>query len=126
MSVLDEKITFSLVNNYLPCPVAFDISKEVKVSRRQVGDAANRLKVRVSDCQLGCFDTRKATHEKLADKKISKPVIETVEASAIDGRIPCLIAFKIADTLHVLPREVGDAATQQNIKIKHCQLGCFP
>ena len=126
MSVLDEKIIFSLVNGYLPCSVAFKIAGEVKVSRRQVGDVANRLKVRVSDCQLGCFDISKATHKELADKKISKSIIGKVEASVVDGCIPCPTAFKIADNLHIVPREVGDAATQQNIKIKYCQLGCFP
>ncbi len=126
MSALDEKINFSLVDGYLLCTVAFEVAAEGNVSRRRVGDAANRLKVRVSDCQLGCFDIRKATHKELADKKISKSVIENVEASAVYGRITCPTAFKIADTLHVVPREVGDAATLQSIKIKNCQLGCFP
>ncbi len=126
MNTLDEKINLSLVDGYLLCSVAFEVAAEINISRRQVGDAANRLKVRVADCQLGCFDTRKATHEELADKKISKSVIEKVEASAVDGRITCSTAFKIANTLHVVPREVGDAATLQNIKIKNCQLGCFP
>jgi hypothetical protein len=55
MSALDEKITFSLVNNYLPCPVAFKIFKGVKVSRRQVGDAATKQNIKIKHCQLGCF-----------------------------------------------------------------------
>ncbi|NQT04663.1 MAG: hypothetical protein HQ577_01505 [Dehalococcoidia bacterium] len=52
---LEEKIKSSLVEGQLPCAVAFKIAKELKVSPRDVGDAANRLSVKLSGCQLGCF-----------------------------------------------------------------------
>lgn len=52
---LEEKITSSLVNNKLPCPVAFKIARELKVSLHEVGEAADRLGIRISSCQLGCF-----------------------------------------------------------------------
>lgn len=52
---LERKIKSSLVNGRLPCAVAFKIAKEMKVSPRDVGDAANRLSIKISNCQLGCF-----------------------------------------------------------------------
>ncbi len=52
---LEEKIKSSLVDGRLPCAVAFKIAKELKISPRDVGDAANRLSVKLSGCQLGCF-----------------------------------------------------------------------
>ncbi|MBA7471363.1 hypothetical protein ES707_06669 [subsurface metagenome] len=52
---LETKIKASLVNGKLPCAVAFGIAKELKVSPRGVGDAANRLSVKICSCQLGCF-----------------------------------------------------------------------
>lgn len=52
---LEDEIRASLVNGKLPCAVAFRIAKKLKVSPRQVGDAANRLKIKISGCQLGCF-----------------------------------------------------------------------
>lgn len=52
---LEMKIKSSLVNGRLPCAVAFRIAKELKVSPRDVGNAANRLSVKISGCQLGCF-----------------------------------------------------------------------
>ncbi len=52
---LEEKIKSSLVDGQLPCAVAFKIAKEMKVSPRDVGDAADRLSVKLSSCQLGCF-----------------------------------------------------------------------
>ena len=52
---LETKIKSALVNGKLRCAVAFGIAKEVKVSPRDVGEVANRLSVKISNCQLGCF-----------------------------------------------------------------------
>jgi hypothetical protein len=52
---LGEEMRASLVNGKLPCAVAFQIAKKLKVGLKQVGDAANRLGIKISSCQLGCF-----------------------------------------------------------------------
>ncbi len=52
---LEEKITSSLVNGQLPCPVAFKIASELKVSLREVGECTDDLGIKLSSCQLGCF-----------------------------------------------------------------------
>ncbi len=52
---LDEEVNVSLVDGTLPCAVAFKIAKKLKVAPRQVGDTANRLNIRITSCQLGCF-----------------------------------------------------------------------
>jgi hypothetical protein len=52
---LDEEIRASLVNGKLPCARAFGIAKRLKVAPRDVGDAANRLGIKIASCQLGCF-----------------------------------------------------------------------
>ncbi len=52
---IEKKIKASLVNGKLPCAVAFKIAEELKVSTREVGDEANRLKVKICNCRLGCF-----------------------------------------------------------------------
>ena len=52
---LEEEMRASLVSGKLPCAVAFRIARKLKVSPRQVGDAANRLNIKISSCQLGCF-----------------------------------------------------------------------
>jgi hypothetical protein len=52
---LEKEMRASLVNGKLPCAVAFRIAKKLKVSPKQVGDAANSLKIKISSCQLGCF-----------------------------------------------------------------------
>ena len=52
---LEEEMRASLVNGKLPCAVAFRIARKLKASPKQVGDAANRLNIKISSCQLGCF-----------------------------------------------------------------------
>ena len=52
---LVDKIKASLVNGKLPCPVAFKIAKELSVSTKDVGEACNKLDLKISSCQLGCF-----------------------------------------------------------------------
>jgi hypothetical protein len=53
--VLEDEIKSSLINGKLPCAVAFKIAKKLKVAPKDVGDAANELKIKISSCQLGCF-----------------------------------------------------------------------
>ena len=52
---LEKKITSSLVNDRLPCPIAFKIAKELKVSLQEVGEVTDKLGIKLSNCQLGCF-----------------------------------------------------------------------
>jgi len=52
---LEEEMRASLVSGKLPCAVVFRIARKLKVSPKQVGDAANRLNIKISSCQLGCF-----------------------------------------------------------------------
>ena len=52
---LEEKVVSSLVDGKLPCAVAFKIARELKVSPREVGETADKLGIRIVQCQLGCF-----------------------------------------------------------------------
>lgn len=50
-----EQIKKESVNNRLPCPVARKIAQELSVSYKEVGRTADELKVKITDCELGCF-----------------------------------------------------------------------
>ncbi len=52
---LEVDMRASLVNDRLPCPVAFKLSDKHGVSKRAVGDLANKLSIKIASCQLGCF-----------------------------------------------------------------------
>ncbi|MBI2831383.1 MAG: hypothetical protein HYX79_03910 [Chloroflexi bacterium] len=125
MESLEEKLRASAVDNKVPCATAFKVAKEFKVGRKNVGDAANRLKIRFVDCQLGCFQVKKATHEDLDSVTVEAPLADRIKSSLVEGYLPCAMAFKVAKDLNVTPRRVGDAVSKQKIKIVQCQLGCF-
>ena len=52
---LEEELKASLVDGRLPCAVAFKIAGKLKITPRQVGEAANKLDIKIVTCQLGCF-----------------------------------------------------------------------
>jgi len=50
---------------------------------------------------------------------------EEMMKKAVDRKLPCAAARKLAEDLGVSYSEVGAAADELGIKIKNCQLGCF-
>jgi hypothetical protein len=52
---LEEELEAFLVDGKLPCALAFKIAKKLKVTPRQVGETANKLNIKIVNCQLGCF-----------------------------------------------------------------------
>jgi hypothetical protein len=39
----------------MPCAMAFKIAKECNVSTQEIGTLLNQLKIKIANCQLGCF-----------------------------------------------------------------------
>ena len=52
---LEARIKSSLINDRLPCPAAFVIARDLNLELKEVGEAVDKLGIRVSDCQLGLF-----------------------------------------------------------------------
>ena len=44
---------------------------------------------------------------------------------AVDGKLSCAAARKLAEDLRVSYQEIGDVANELAIRIQDCQLGCF-
>ena len=57
---------------------------------------------------------------------MTKELDEKIKASSVNGKLPCASAFKIAEQLNVSIKEVGEACNKLYVKIRSCQLGCFP
>ena len=62
----------------------------------------------------------------VSNNDANRALEKELEASLVNGRLSCAVAFKIAKKLKVTPRQVGNTANKLNIKIINCQLGCFP
>ena len=55
----DEKIKKAIedagITEKITCPQAFAIAEKAKVSRKAVGDYCTRNRIKIRECQLGCF-----------------------------------------------------------------------
>jgi cytidine deaminase len=40
----------------LPCGMCFQIAEDFKISKREIGKVLNEMKIKISQCQLGCFE----------------------------------------------------------------------
>lgn len=123
--ILEKEIKNRVVDNELSCAAAFEIAGKLNIPAKDIGEATDRLKVRLVKCQLGLFGYK-------PDKKIVKAA-ETVSAelkAAIgncleDGRISCIKAWGVAAQLKIQKLPVSCACEALKIKIKECQLGAF-
>jgi len=53
---IEEYIRNSLEGGRLPCAKAFQIARDLNLPKHRIGEACNRLGIKISRCQLGCFD----------------------------------------------------------------------
>jgi LAO/AO transport system kinase len=56
---------------------------------------------------------------------MSENIEKEIQKHAVNGKISCAVARKIAEDLGVSYKEVGRAADKAGVRIKDCQLGCF-
>jgi hypothetical protein len=59
ITMTDEKIQKALqeagIADMITCPQAFDIAEKAKVSRSAVGEYCTKNRIKIRNCQLGCF-----------------------------------------------------------------------
>lgn len=107
------------------CADAAAIAENLKVEMMEVGATIDLLEIRLKRCQLGLFGYGK---QKLIVKpadKVPPDMEKAIRNSLIDGRLPCLAAWEIADGRGMARMEVSSACEKLKIKIKPCQLGAF-
>jgi len=52
---LEGEIRARVKDNRITCPEMFAIAEKLGLPRKTVGDATNQLKIKIHNCQLGCF-----------------------------------------------------------------------
>jgi len=40
----------------IPCAICFKIAEDFGISKREMGQILNEINIRISQCQLGCFE----------------------------------------------------------------------
>lgn len=52
---LKVKIKAAAPEGKITCPQAFKVAEELGISRKALGELLNGLKIKIIQCQLGCF-----------------------------------------------------------------------
>ena len=125
-ATLESEVKASLVDGYLPCSIALEVARKLEVAPKVVGDVANKLGIRIINCQLDCFGLEKTVRHELEGESINETVAEQIKGCLVNGRLPCAVSFKLGKELGVSLKEIADVANRLKIKIFGCQLGCFP
>ena len=53
---LEEVIKKKSKDGKIPCAACFKIAEDFGISKKEMGEILNRIKVKISQCQLGCFE----------------------------------------------------------------------
>jgi len=124
IQLLEKEIISKSKNGRLTCTSAFEIVSKNKINPEIIGKAADKLKIKLSKCQLGLFGHKPENKIKPAesiDSNIETAILKFVD----DNRIACEKVWHIADELNLKKIEVSKACEAMSIRIKPCQLGAF-
>jgi hypothetical protein len=50
-----EAIQTAAENDRLGCEKAHELTRDLNISLQEIGAICNELKIKIADCQLGCF-----------------------------------------------------------------------
>ncbi len=123
--LLEQAVRSNLIDGYVACRSGWKIANDLDVTRIDVGSMIDKLGIRVTDCQLGCFKVSKMPYldgvaEQLNDEAVSR-IRELKEA----GGLTCKSVHDLAHDLKAKPISIANMANAMGCKIRECQLGCF-
>lgn len=52
---LKSRIRAAAPEGKIPCAAAFRLAEELEISRQELGDLLNNMRIKIIHCQLGCF-----------------------------------------------------------------------
>jgi hypothetical protein len=116
------------VDGTVTCAEAEETARRLELSPAEVGAAMDDLGLRIVKCQLGLFGFGTARPHGGVVQSVSEvlPDLEAaIRAALVDGRLPCVAAWKIAERQGLGRIEVAEACEALSIKVKPCQLGAF-
>jgi hypothetical protein len=53
---IEKTILEKAKGSKIPCAVCFKIAEDFGVSKKEMGEILNEMKIKISQCQLGCFE----------------------------------------------------------------------
>ncbi len=109
----------------LSCGAAFRIAGELSLNPMKVGEMADALGIRLYHCQLGLFGYDGEERIVHAAEEVSSDLEQAIREGLVLGRLPCAVAWAIANRFDLPKTHVANAAERLGIKLGQCQLGAF-
>lgn len=125
ISYLETMVKALLKDGYLSCPVAWEIADQVDVSKIAIGEIADKLGVRITDCQIGFFKKDKTAYRNPEHKSMDDGIITMLKTLNETNQLNCAMLFEAAREFNLNPIAISNEASAQRLKILGCQLGCF-
>ena len=125
LSQLEDTVKDSLKDGYLPCPAAWKIAREASVPKIAIGEITDRLGIRITNCQIGCFKIERTPYAQSVSKNMDSEITALLETLKANNQLTCAKVFDLARQFKLTPMVIADAANLRNLKIDNCQLGCF-
>lgn len=122
---LDKEISNRATDNEMSCATAFEIAGKLNVKAQDIGEAADRLKIRLVKCQLGLFGYTPNKKIVKALESVPPELKTAIEGSLEGGKLSCIRAWEIASGQKTGRLTVSCACETLGLKIKDCQLGAF-
>jgi hypothetical protein len=127
-SVLAAALDGAALEGKVACADAEEVARKLEVPLAEVGEALDARELHIVKCQLGLFGfgTSRPHGGVVQPMPDVPPDLEAaVRAALVDGRLPCVAAWEIAEKRGIGRIEVAEACEALRIKIKPCQLGAF-
>jgi len=125
LSELESVVKASLKDGYLSCPVAWGIARKSNVPKIVVGEIADRLGIRIANCQLGCFEIEKTPYDNSYYSNIDGEICNILKELHETDQLTCAKAFELARQFKLKPIVIANEVNAMGLKIRGCQLGCF-
>ena len=109
----------------LSCNAAFGVAEELTVNPQLVGAAADELGVRLRRCQLGLFGYNGEDSIVHPAESVAPELETAIQEGLVVGRLPCAVAWALANRFGLPKLELANAAEKLDIRIGQCQLGAF-
>lgn len=103
----------------LSCLKAFKVARLIGVKPKDMDYITKAMNIKITNCELGVFG--KLNFSEMDDKIYNK----LSENFNKQKKVECEVAWYTARDKGASLRKVGSTINNSDIKVTHCQLGCF-
>lgn len=103
----------------LSCLKAFKVARLIGVKPKEMDGITKALNIKITNCELGVFG-------KLNFVDMDNKVYDKLSQNFNHGKkVECEVAWYAARDKGLSLNKVGSTINRSDIKVTHCQLGCF-